>query len=342
MLKCRERSRGFTLIELLVVIAIIAILIALLLPAVQQAREAARRTQCKNNMKQMGLALHNYHDVFLTFPLLTGWDDHDYGWGARLLPYMDQANLYNLIDITQNDCPKSICPNPTGYWPVSNGGVVRPDVEGTVLSVFSCPSSILPSTATADGNGLASTVGAGKSDYKACAGNDDWGDGMFNKPSDAVATAGNPNPTAAAIRIRDVSDGTSNTICLGESSAYNAIDVDPLLTTPIGAASAGQNDRDFPIWAGSGGQDEQVAAKTDRRSPLNARADDDSFFSFHTGGAHFVFADGSVHFISENIDSRFGCSSNDSSCPVPPPARSEWGTWQKLGSRNDGEVLGEF
>lgn len=100
--------RGFTLIELLVVIAIIAVLIALLLPAVQQAQEAARRTQCKNNIKQLGLALHNYHDVYRTFP--TGWiavengrhNAHEglngAGWGSMILPYLDQAPLYQKFN----------------------------------------------------------------------------------------------------------------------------------------------------------------------------------------------------------------------------------------------------
>ncbi len=341
MSRLPKLRRAFTLIELLVVIAIIAILIALLLPAVQQAREAARRTQCKNNMKQLGLAMHNYHDVYLMFPLLTGWDDHDYGWGTRLLPYMDQANLYNQISFTVDDCAKSICGNGNDEWPLSNGGVPRPGVEGTVLAVFKCPTSTLPDKSTAQGNG--SVAGAGKSDYKACVGNDDATDGIFNKPSDAQATAGGPSGVTAATRIRDVTDGTSNTFALGEGAAYNAIDVDPTLVAPWGPASGGQNDRDFPIWAGSAGQDEQVAAKTDMRSPLNARADDDSFFSFHTGGAHFTFADGSVHFISENIDFRFGCTPNSAPvCPTPTPPKSEWGTYQRLGGRNDGQVLGEF
>ena len=102
--RSRIRQRGFTLIELLVVIAIIAVLIALLLPAVQQAREAARRTQCKNNLKQLGLALHNYHDLYNKFPnsyiacVVPGYpiDNNVSGIGTKLLPYLDQANLYNL------------------------------------------------------------------------------------------------------------------------------------------------------------------------------------------------------------------------------------------------------
>jgi len=95
----QRKQRGFTLIELLVVIAIIAILIALLLPAVQQAREAARRTQCRNNMKQLGLALHNYHDAFTTFPIGTQWSD-DPNWRIGILPYLDQAPLYNSLNLS--------------------------------------------------------------------------------------------------------------------------------------------------------------------------------------------------------------------------------------------------
>jgi len=95
----KQSRRGFTLIELLVVIAIIAILIALLLPAVQQAREAARRSQCKNNMKQIGLAIHNYHDSHLKFPPGYITTNH-WGWGTMLLPGMDQANIYNLFNFS--------------------------------------------------------------------------------------------------------------------------------------------------------------------------------------------------------------------------------------------------
>ena len=109
----KRRKQGFTLIELLVVIAIIAILIALLLPAVQQAREAARRTQCKNNLKQIGIALHNYHDIYGMFPIGAqdciasncpeGPGNYEmYGWGASILPQIDQAPLYDQLQIGRN------------------------------------------------------------------------------------------------------------------------------------------------------------------------------------------------------------------------------------------------
>lgn len=328
------RPRGFTLIELLVVIAIIAILIALLLPAVQQAREAARRTQCKNNLKQLGLALHNYHDVHRSFPAAAVWNDDDYGWGTMILPFLDQGPLYEAMDITNSDPQFSISgwSGGDGMWPVRSG------LETTFLAAFSCPSSTLPQNAEGGGNvgtggspNPDNAVGAGKSDYKGCAGNDDNDDGMMLVGSDGSPT-----------KIRDVTDGTSNTIMIGESSYYNTIAEDPTLSSPHGVASNGHNTRKFPVWAGPGHQDEQILAKTDMRSPLNSRADDDCFFSFHTGGAQFLFADGSVHFVSENIDSRLGCTDNSSWCPSPVPAKSEWGTYQRLGGKNDGQVVGEF
>src|SRR5512135_1528420 len=108
-----SRRQAFTLIELLVVIAIIAVLIALLLPAVQQAREAARRSQCKNNLKQIGLAMHNYHDVANCFPVSIGWNQNQSRNGAfsdkvMMLPYLDQAPMYNLINYRQDPPPDGI------------------------------------------------------------------------------------------------------------------------------------------------------------------------------------------------------------------------------------------
>ena len=101
-----HRTHGFTLIELLVVIAVIGILVSLLLPAVQQARAAARRTQCKNKLKQIGLAIHNYHDVHKTFPMGSTSDQLPGAWGmmAQLLPYLEMSNTYNLIDFEEFGC----------------------------------------------------------------------------------------------------------------------------------------------------------------------------------------------------------------------------------------------
>jgi prepilin-type N-terminal cleavage/methylation domain-containing protein len=143
----RNRNRAFTLIELLVVIAIIAVLIALLLPAVQQARESARRTQCKNNMKQLGLAIHNYHDNNNFFPIgeQSGWGRMN--WRMSLMPFLDQATLYTRVDVaftsflpaTQGNGFASSGGSEGGYGPQNN--VIR----GWKAPGYNCPSSTLGS-----------------------------------------------------------------------------------------------------------------------------------------------------------------------------------------------------
>ena len=154
----RSGIRGFTLIELLVVIAIIAILIALLLPAVQQAREAARRTQCKNNLKQIGLAMHNYHDVYLGFPpgYMNTAPYHANGngpisgnysqwvWGAMILPYIDQAPLYSRLQVGDIRLADAL---------TAGGPYDSTDLLATPLTAFMCPSDVGPAT-NSDGDQL--------------------------------------------------------------------------------------------------------------------------------------------------------------------------------------------
>ena len=165
-----QRRRGFTLIELLVVIAIIAILIALLLPAVQQAREAARRSQCKNNLKQIGLAIHNYHDVSRSFPFswMLGNDFNASVWGVMILPYLDQAPLYNRWDssVPAWDTAATVFGFPAS--PVQgNLAVIR-----TPLAVYKCPSTPLANVHNYDysGAGFPITFTAARSDYIATSG----------------------------------------------------------------------------------------------------------------------------------------------------------------------------
>lgn len=349
-----RKKSGFTLIELLVVIAIIAILIALLLPAVQQAREAARRTQCKNNLKQIGLALHNYHDVYLQFPMggyaavddSCGYDDDGYGWGVMLLPYLDQTPLFNQLPMTSPHDPSCQPPN----WGVfqktfsTTGGIINAGGQHS-LPAFRCPSSTLPDVTGSFSvpcqdrpgdpcSGITLNItqpdyatGYGTSDYKGCVGVND--DGFFIKQRDA-AGAGRGKGT----KMRDITDGTSNTIAVGEASYI-------------------RNTAQWGIWMGLPNADEPALFKTSAPSAINGggnsgdfeyhigpndmahAVDDDAAFSFHTGGAQFLLGDGSVRFISENID--FGCPDDSSAC-----RSSIDGLYKRLGAMNDGQVIGEF
>ncbi|MEO2018679.1 MAG: DUF1559 domain-containing protein, partial [Fuerstiella sp.] len=215
----RPRSaRGFTLIELLVVIAIIAILIALLLPAVQQAREAARRTQCKNNLKQLALACHNYESTFGLFPIghqyVGDWDGgrnrhwggSGFSWGGYVLPFIDGANISNQFDYD---------------YPISGlGQATRTNhlVAGTPVSSYRCPSDLAPATRPYFTN-QPWGYEAALTSYAACA-------GAFHNPF-VPATAGASGQRRSntgmfnrdiGVKFRDVTDGTSNTFLIGEQA----------------------------------------------------------------------------------------------------------------------------
>ncbi|MFG0332087.1 MAG: DUF1559 domain-containing protein, partial [Maioricimonas sp. JB049] len=240
-----RRARGFTLIELLVVIAIIAILIALLLPAVQQAREAARRAQCKNNLKQLALALHNYESSHRVFP--PGGLGFPFVWSAQaqLLPYVDQASLKNLLVF---EVPP-MTPFGTGYDPVlvdQNDQAAR-----TKLSLLLCPS---------DSDGVPGSEYAGIS-YPACAGS-----GINSSdPADdgSVSNADGVIFSLSRIGFRDVTDGTSNTIAFSEQLLGDGLNAAPTgndyrhrvvelpmgtQTTPAACAPASA-----PAWSGQRG-----------------------------------------------------------------------------------------
>ena len=263
--------RGFTLIELLVVIAIIAILIALLLPAVQQAREAARRTQCRNNMHQLGIALANYHDTHSCFPMGGGiyatnlWSS--YSWATALLPYLDEAALFNAYNHSR-----------TMHWGFP-GQETNTTVGRSVLSQLWCPSD---------------------SDSQA------WGYGTYAQTSYA-ANDGAINTSGAndgvmfyisRIRIRDIDDGTSQTLAFGEiasprnrqASHYNTNSC----IRPWGASYYRTNRRDTSVAMNSSPHTDSLI------SGLLCWAR--CFASRHEGGAFFAFADGAVRFLSENID----------------------------------------
>lgn len=356
--------KAFTLIELLVVIAIIAILIALLLPAVQQAREAARRTQCKNNLKQLGLACHNYHDVFGQFPL--NWANNqqdvnpgvgtdpsngprggDFSWMVRLLPYIEQANLFNQFDF-QN----------SGSQPDANLGIlyVGPNVNHrqlrrNVIPGYLCPSNDQPQVrtnqigGTIDGWNTGGNTPAGGVDYagnfghlwggwKDCGGF--TGDPFPGDPDLGRDSRGTPWVSErwnndinrmngifgyrTSANIAQVVDGTSNTVMVAETMHWRGGDFRNPPNTPFDF-----NFSDDASWGSP------MATIVNLRNPINNRNGYSYEFngdprcwgwsSRHTGGAQCCMADGAVKFVSENIDVRVKF---------------------RIANRKDGQTVGEF
>ena len=327
--------RGFTLIELLVVIAIIAILIALLLPAVQQAREAARRTQCRNNLKQIGLAMHNYHDVYKVLP-----PGHQYrpygvtagpgranrnggngwGWSYYILPFIDQAPLYERID---SELPMT-AGHPNSPFQNSQNYLL---VE-TPQPWARCPSSIAPENWYIAGSRARFRLNQAVTSYKMCAGsyynnlagwpfqNQELRNGLFYRDS--------------RVAFRDVKDGTSNTFMGGEHNWY--IHRGPRLYGAIHSGDGTARGNSHRMMSQC--QEAMNPPRTAPGWPVRAT----SFHSPHPGGCHFVFADGSVHFISENIEhTRFTWGMRRQGHGINDINHNgqHFGTYQRLAARND-------
>ena len=292
----RIRQLGFTLIELLVVIAIIAMLVALLLPAVQQVREAARRSECKNNLKQIGLALHNYHDTFTVFP--PGNIDAEWGYQCFLLPYVDQAAGYNAInfqnDVRASDGAYHCAPEATRLYNIQRG-TGRPSILARSQSIYNCSSDPLGmqffdynlgfgplsySTYAGISGDKTFVVAEGKYQYIRTSPNY----GMTPRPAPQNGMFYNISST----RTRDVTDGLSGTMAVGERG------IDP--TRNFGGNLCAGFEGDPYIPTGSG-----FSAPI---FPLDAnyQTNQSHFFSYHAGGAHFLFGDGSVRFLSYSVD----------------------------------------
>jgi prepilin-type N-terminal cleavage/methylation domain-containing protein/prepilin-type processing-associated H-X9-DG protein len=345
-----QRRPGFTLIELLVVIAIIAVLIGLLLPAVQKVRETANRLKCGNNLKQIGLALHSYHDANRSLP--SGYIDGNnnpsltpnfdvgpgWGWASLLLPYVEQTNLYNQINFSQ---------------PVGMGSNVA--VCQQPLAIHQCPSDNYPQAAIIYDSSFTNPIATvAHGNYVGCNG---WVEcfqgatGNYNPSNDGGAAMdgdvggvglSNDGPffRNSHTTFAQVTDGLSNTIFVGERCATHSpstwtgavpggrcpawMATQPWTTpytppsqAPVGPAGSAYDNADY---------DEALVLAHGNATHLPSSDapfwDPDTFYSMHTPrGANFLFGDGSVHFISSSVD------------PY---------TYQHLCTMTGGEVLGDY
>lgn len=330
-MKNSQKRNGFTLIELLVVIAIIAILIALLLPAVQQAREAARRSTCKNNLKQIGIAMHNYHETFGCLPagnyeartntvigsskLVPAW-----AWGTMILPQMDRANLYNqLTPGTQK--PSDVL-----------GDTSKRNLLASIIPAFICPSD--PSGPINDKRPQNVTSGQfyySKSNYVASS---FCFDVFISNPNDALASLRNQSAFygESSRRFRDYNgDGMSNSILIGERETPRGSAAIIFVTRTCSEFSDTEADSmAHPFTAMNSGASGMATGYESIGYPQRM------FSSTHAGGAHFLFADGAVRFLSENINSAHMTITNDAQVKNV----AGWGgILQYLHAVSDGQVL---
>lgn len=342
-----SKRQGFTLIELLVVIAIIAVLVELLLPAVQQAREAARRSSCKNNLKQIGLALHNHHEVYTRLPPGGHSDQQPIGnggggWGSSwmvfILPYMDQAPLFDKLRFDGQ----------SGWGAAASNNALQAD--GLVINTYFCPSSPMEKFARSGYQsrrlmapsyaGISGSVNGLIPGYS----HNDWRQGGSSPGccTGGIAASNGMLFTGGFIEFAKVTDGLTNTFAVGETSDFlftldgtkrdyrsggnhGFMIGSPYNYKPTGGAMGGDwrtfnmvtlryrinQKQGWPDWPGDCGAT-GICDNSSTNTP---------FTSAHTGGAQFLLGDGGVRFVSENID---------------------FGTLAKLCTRDDRQSVGDF
>lgn len=297
-----KQRRGFTLVELLVVIAIIGILVALLLPAIQAARETSRKISCSNNLKQIGLALHLYHDTFSRLP--AGWRGHDlsgqphwwgepgWGWSATLLPYIEQASVSeDLIDYN---------------LPISHP--VNQRARELPLSIYRCPTDVGEPTFVLQGGGLYLGSGGGYQPLRVATGNYVGVFGTVDLHN--VCNGGNCEGNGSfflnrGVRFADILDGLSETLIVGERSSKLAP------STWVGVVTGGEHAPARNVGVGA-------YPPNSEDSPVHYFH---NFSSFHPAGTNFLLGDGSVRLIVESIDEE---------------------TYHALCTRAGGETIGQY
>jgi prepilin-type N-terminal cleavage/methylation domain-containing protein len=307
----RDQRSAFTLIELLVVIAVIALLIALLLPAVQASREAARRIQCANNLKQIGVAIHNFHDTYVQLPPAGIGADGEATWAVLILPYMEQMNLYNQWNLSLE----------YNYYRSPTTTV------GTQVSTYLCPARRSPPQLSITGYTRPPWGGfpGALSDYATSGGNTTevlsdtrfmkgplvYSDTVFDKPKNLVVT------WRSRTSFADVTDGLSNTLLIGEKHVR---------PTEFGKESEGDNSiyNDDNVLALARFAGRQDLGPIDRPLASSIRDNyrpEERFGSYHPGICQFLLADGSVRPIKISVDV---------------------GTLTRLAVRNDGLIVGDY
>lgn len=329
-----KKRTGFTLVELLVVIAIIGILVGLLLPAVQAAREAARRMQCGNNLKQLGLGLFNYETTHRKFPIgfldttATGnlLYDGGWSWAAGMLPFIEQTALYNQIDMRYH-------PYGTGGDPAGKNKAA----VAVVIPTVRCPSDIGPPTIGNNGGNANGTTAIALTSYCGVLG---AYDGQWCQQNGTANIRGVRNHGLLVVNdarsISQVTDGTSNVFAIGEVSYRPLVNSEGSerqfilgnITTNGGPLCSNSGP------ANNGSHLHLRATRHKLNGPQATAEKQKAFHSYHTGGAQFVFGDGSVHFISENIE-HTNTNFNDPGIGENGP----YGLYQRLGAIDDGQVL---